>query len=508
LDGTNAGANSTVLAINAGNSTVRGLVISDFTRGIELYGNGSNHIEGNYIGTNVTGTVAAANSIGIVINSSSNNLIGGTTPEARNLISGNSSGVSIVGSTAMTNTIEGNYIGTDINGTAALPNLVGIEISEASDNTVGEMTAGARNLISGNNLEGVSIHGTSASGNVVEGNFVGTNVNGTVSIPNLHGILIGDSSNNLIGGTMTGARNLISGNNAEGVGIVSTIASTSGNVVQGNFIGTNVNGNTTLPNAVGVEICDASGNIIGGTAPGAPNVVSGNDNYGVLVSGISANGNVVQGNFIGTDLFGGLVLGNAGDGISIIDGSHNTIGGTVLEARNTIVSNGGNGIVIRNVISDTAIANAIRLNSIFFNTKLGIDLGDDGVTANNAGDTDTGPNTLQNYPTLSSAVSLGGSLSVAGTLTSTSNLTFTVEFFANSACDTSGYGEGESYIGSQLLTTDSNGNASFNTVLIGSMPAGQFVTATATGPNGNTSEFSQCVEVATPLKVYLPLIEH
>ena len=143
----------------------------------------------------------------------------------------------------------------------------------------------------------------------------------------------------------------------------------------------------------------------------------------------------------------------------------------------------------------TSNANAIISNLIFSNGGLGIDLGNNTVTANDAGDGDTGPNNLQNFPELISASSAGGSTTIEGTLNSTANVAFRLEFFSNKTCDPSGYGEGQTLRGSKNVTTDANGNASFKTTFLVSVPNGYFITATATDARNNTSEFSKCLAV-------------
>src|SRR5205807_8631857 len=131
-------------------------------------------------------------------------------------------------------------------------------------------------------------------------------------------------------------------------------------------------------------------------------------------------------------------------------------------------------------VADTANANVISSNSIFNNTALGIDLGGDGVTANDANDADTGPNNLQNFPVFNSAVSSGGSTAIHGTLNSTASTTFRVEFFSNPSCDASGNGEGQTFLGASSVTTDVGGNATINTTFPVNLTIGSFVTATAT----------------------------
>ncbi len=174
LDGSIAGSDVNGLTITAGSSTIRGLVINRFNIGICLRSSGAsgNLVQGNFIGTDATGTIALgndANGVLIFINAS-NNIIGGTNNEARNVISANDlAGIYI--SSGSGNEVRGNYIGTDLNGTVALGNGTGIIIVESPNNTIGGTVAGEGNLISGNNGVGLAIGGTLAYGNLVQGNF-------------------------------------------------------------------------------------------------------------------------------------------------------------------------------------------------------------------------------------------------------------------------------------------------------------------------------------------------
>jgi tetratricopeptide (TPR) repeat protein len=173
------------------------------------------------------------------------------------------------------------------------------------------------------------------------------------------------------------------------------------------------------------------------------------------------------------------------------------IGGSEPGAGNVISGNDGSGVAI--AISENWTAqNAIFGNAIYSNAGLGIDLGDDGVTSNDALDADSGPNQRQNFPILTSAISGATSTTIEGTLNSTANTTFTLEFFSSSACDPSGHGEGEDFLGSNDVMTDGSGNTGFLVTLGTALPSGQFITATATDPDGNTSEFSACIELLTP----------
>jgi titin len=485
------------------------IIAGNGQQGIYVNGTGAtgNIIQGNYIGSDVNGTAEISNGLrGITVaNGASSNLIGGTDPGAGNLLSGNrQNGLELTGAGTSGNLVQGNLVGTDVTGTSALPNhLRGVGISYgAASNTIGGTTAAARNIISGNMQNGVLLDASTDS-NVVQGNFIGTDITGTSAVPNQQeGVLLGKTStagpitNNLIGGTDAGAGNVISGNIGPGVRIKDD--QTSGNLVQGNFVGTDATGSVALPNgSQGVLILQgASGNIIGGTDPGAGNVISGNMQEGVLIKDNGTSGNVVAGNLIGTDVTGTLALGNGSHGVSIINtSSNNTIGGTDAGAGNVIAYNGGIGVRIGTNVRDLCVGNAIRGNAIYGNAGIGIDLGSDGVTPNHDGGGATGPNELQNYPVLTSAVADSGGVTIAGTLNGAANTVYVLEFFANSALDPSGYGQGEVFLGTWTVTTDADGNASFTASFAAAVAEDQFITATATDPDNNTSEFSAGLEV-------------
>ena len=168
-----------------------------------------------------------------------------------------------------------------------------------------------------------------------------------------------------------------------------------------------------------------------------------------------------------------------------------------------IAYNGGNGVTVGADSSDPSTGNAILSNSIHDNGGLGIDLGDDGVTLNTPGGPHSGPNDLQNFPVILSAVDFDGVTAVMGTLNSTPGTTFTVQFFASAAADPSGYGEGQTLLGTFPVTTDASGNAAFQLPFLAR--SGASISATATDPSGNTSEFSADFTAATstsPLVAY------
>src|SRR5579884_324983 len=447
LNGTNAGSHSDGLLLQGASCTVSGLILEDFTNGIEVDGSktiiggtatGAGNVisansgvgvlidsgisgvqvQGNYIGTDATGDFALANNNGIVIGGYSNT-VGGTASGARNIISGN--GGDDVQITGSSNQVLGNYIGTNAAGNAPLSDGTGIEI-DSSSNTVGGTSPGAGNLISGNGTQGVFING---SGNDVLGNSIGTNAAGNAILTNGTGIEIA-SSNNRVGGTASGTGNLISGN---GNGIF--ISSGSGNQVLGNSIGTDAAGNAALANGNGIEIV-SSNNTVGGTSPGAGNVISGNGDGVLLSSG--GDSNQVLGNYIGTNAAGNATLAN-GSGI-VIDSSNNIIGGTASGAGNLISGNtiegvyisGSSNQVLGNSIGTNAAGNAALANKVGIvidssnNTVGGSSFGasnlisgnsNDGVLINGSGNQVLG-NSIGTNPAGNAAVANGSGIMIDG----------------------------------------------------------------------------------------------
>jgi titin len=360
---------------------------------------------------------------------------------------------------------------------------------------IGGTAAGAGNLISGNKGFGVIVVDPDSNRNVIQGNLIGTDVTGTADLGNSSvGVVIGaGASNNMVGGTEAGARNLISGNDSAGVHI-DTVGST-GNLVQGNYIGTDITGTLPLGNVFeGVFIgTGTSNNLVGGTADGAGNLISGNNGNGVTIAEIGTTGNMVQGNYIGTDVTGSLALSNSGQGVVIVAGaSENSIGGMITGAGNVIMFNNASGILL---VGDAGAGNAVSSNSVYMNGNLGIDLGDEGVTPNDFSDGGGGPDNLQNFPILTEVKSKNKDIEVKGTLLSSHNTSFRLEFFSNDTCDLSGYGEGQTYLGFAQVKTNSSGQTTFKIILPTSLTNGRFITATATDPMNNTSEFSQCITV-------------
>jgi titin len=315
-----------------------------------------NKVQGNYIGTDITGAKRLGNkNNGIVIASAPANVVGGTTAVERNIISANNqSGIYLLSSAASANRIQGNYIGTDLTGTAALSNaLDGVTLYGANNNIIGGTNAGARNIISGNGQHGVFITNgaglfttNAAIGNQIQGNYIGTSASGSGSLGNqFDGVRMLGGSSNLIGGTGASARNVIAANKQSGFSLSGSDA--TANVVQGNFIGTDATGASALGNAFnGVVIYDfASNNIVGGTVAGAGNLISANLQSGVFIYGNSVRSNAIQGNLIGTDVSGHFDLGNALSGVRV-ESPANTIGGASTAARNVISGNNQNGVYL------------------------------------------------------------------------------------------------------------------------------------------------------------------
>jgi hypothetical protein len=371
------------------------------------------------------------------------------------------------------NVVSGNYIGVDAAGTAALGNgCEGVIISDGpQNNIVGGDTPGERNVIGGSNSHGVLIAGSDTTSNTVSGNYIGTDANGTAALANgQHGVVINNGAHdNTIGGSSPGEGNLISGNTDDGVRISGFGA--EGNIVIGNHIGLDSSGTAVLGNGEhGVEIVNgAARNTVGGMTAGERNVVSGNARHGITVGDPGGDGNVVSGNYIGTDATGTVALGNGSAGVAIGFGAQdNLIGGTSIEEGNLIAHNTEAGVLVEGAGST---GNTISHNAITANGGLGID-------------NSSGGNTELTSPTIASA----GCSSVSGT----APLSATVEIFSDPA------DEGRRYEGTTIA--DATGVFTWT----GSV-SGPNVTATATDGAGNTSEFSAPLGLVCH-RVYLPLV--
>jgi hypothetical protein len=499
----------------------RNVISGNTNFGICLLDAVGTRIQGNFIGTNPSGTAGIPNMLYGIYDVGAGTLIGGHTPQARNVISGNgvafdpsrhtggiASGFSQISSGAFRN-ITGNFIGTNAQGTGAIPNANGVLISGGNINLGGATNrpgTGSGNLISGNLGSGVIIgrNAPDAPGGDIRvlGNLIGTDLRGTTALPNRDGIRIsGDGIR--IGSGQSSGRNIISGNNGPGVLIdVEFQDVPTNNVVSGNYIGTDISGQSALPNIVGVQLQSGSDNIIGGRTnrpgSGTGNLISGNSVAGVYSRRSAGSFNAFYGNAIGVAANGSTPLpnrsleGRGGWGVNL-ESAATTIGAPG-DFANRIAHNEADGVAVV-VESINALANSIRGNQIFNNGGLGIDLGDDGVTINDDGDADEGANQRQNFPVLTSAgQNTSGQLVLSGTLNSTPNRLFAVDVYASSTDDHSGNGEGEIYLGSFNVGTRS-GTVQFQQTLDTDLDlSSYFITATATDyADKNTSEFSQAI---------------
>ncbi len=506
--------NSGVLMWQAPGNTIGGLTALErnIFSGNDLFGvrvttpaAANNVVQGNFIGTDITGMAALPNSdSGVQLANAQNVTVGGNSAAARNVISGNGNqGIVLIGAGVANNRIQGNFIGVDVTGTAALGNTnIGVRVGGgARDNTIGgDATAGEGNVISGNGGDGVVVTDSNTRNTTIAGNVIGTDITGTVDLGNGNsGVSISGAHTNTVGGLTTGSGNLISGNGLFGISIAGATA--TGNHVQGNAIGTDISGTADLGNASTGVLVSSSSNTIGGTAAGAGNLISGNDFVGVRINGSGATGNAVQGNLIGVQSDGMSPLANTGQGVRIDNGSTNTVGGTVPSAGNVIAHNSSHGVA---VIGATATGNAIERNSMFSNGALGIDLGLDGVTANDviAGseDIDSGPNRLQNFPDISVADLIGNTLSLTYSVSSNSAHSaypLRVEFFL---ADGSGF-EGQTFLGADSYTVlEALGTATVMLDVTGmGVSGGSKIVATATDSGGNSSEFSAPATATVPV---------
>jgi CSLREA domain-containing protein len=323
------------LVLRGGTSTVYRLVINSFNgRGIRLDGAGENLILGCYIGTDVSGTAPRPNMAGgIQIIEGQKNVIGGTSADKRNLISGNQGdGIQIQD---VKNSVIGNTIGADITGSAALKNIGAGVMIEAGLAIIGGSTQAQGNLISGNESTGISFQ-TGGTDGFVMGNLIGTDAAGKYAIGNGWGITI-HGNHNTVGGDTAGKRNIISGNRNDGI-FISTPSEK--NIIQGNFIGTDISGTAALANQEnGIQVA-GNDNAIGGKLGKTGNVISANKLDGVTIDGV---GNAVQGNLIGVNAAGTAALGNQGSGV-IVNANLSLIGGTDAGNGNIISANIGDGV--------------------------------------------------------------------------------------------------------------------------------------------------------------------
>jgi uncharacterized repeat protein (TIGR01451 family) len=576
IDGSNAGAGANGLEIAGGGpSTIQGLSIVGFTsssgggggNGIQLDGTAGGHsIIGDYLGVLADGATAKANASGLLV-FSPNNTIGGTAAGTADVISGNTyAGVLLAGANATGNLVLGDNIGTNAAGTAALGNVFGVLVM-APNNFIGGTAAGAGNVIAGNvgptgqTGSGILLQGQ-AQGTLIQGNLIGTNRAGTQAIlpttifptitySNAYGIYFGSPTGaagdaivqETVGGTAAGAGNVISGNF---VGMTGNLASS---LIQGNTIGLNLAGTAPIANSDGI-LLGASLTTIGGTTPGARNLISGNNTVsGAAGTGLTLQGDsdVIAGNFVGLTRAGlsaagvgnvvgmdlnltnstigssvqgasNLISGNSSDAIRLQGGGNavygnvigfdltlaaapnggnglaltipapsgstpttptalsDSIGGTAAGLGNTIAHNGGAGIALNNGNPAGYNGLSIRGNSISANAKLGIDTQGTGVPVAST--------LFVNGYTI-----INGQVTVTGVYFGTPGTTVAIDLFGGSA-DPSGYGQGPTFLGTVNATTGASGLAIFSPTFPAPAVLPSSFSATATGSDGNTSEFS------------------
>ena len=366
-DGSTGGVNiDTGLSISGSNTLIGGttagmgnLISGAYNFNLRIDGN-SNVVQGNIIGTDATGTTSLFPGGTNIFVYGASNTIGGTTPGAGNLISGNTYGI-LFGLGATANTVQGNKIGTNLAGSATVAGSgTGIYIFSTPGNVIGGSAIGAGNLISGNTAYGIYIEGNASIGTVIQGNYIGTNAAGAAAIPNGKGIWLTNAMGTVVGGASSGEGNVVSGNTIEGI-LVDGVNAIP-NTVQGNKIGTNAAGTAALANSVGLRISSGN-NTIGGSSAGTGNLISGNTQRGVsLDGGALALGNVLRGNFIGTNAAGSSAIPN-GDGIFIGNAPNTVIGGTAAGQGNLVSGNTTFGIQIGNSTGHVITANNIGANA-------------------------------------------------------------------------------------------------------------------------------------------------
>ncbi len=428
-------ASAAGLVIQSNNSLVRGLTINNFAQGIVIQFSSGATLQGNHIGIDSAGGTAIGNrQNGVYIIDSAFSLIGGSTSQDRNVISGNGEhGVRISGS-SMGNSIQGNYIGTNAVGLAAIPNARdGILVGNGALQTLigtdrdGKDDATEGNIISGNLLSGVNLSGT--QGNTVAGNRIGIGAGANAPLGNGgDGVLIAfDSSSNSIGTNADGTSdaleaNVIASNKGNGIRINNSRA----NQVAGNFIGLLDDGVTPSPNLFSGVLIDGGslGNLIGRSAGNdsrlSGNVISANVLYGIWISDASLN--TVLSNMIGrtaddqgmlTNGLGGVRLTNAsGNEVGLTPGLFNSIGYQTVAIR----------------VDGDSQRNALNYNSYTGASGDPIDLDGDGPTANDANDTDTGPNSLQNFPLIQLVTTQGV---IAGTINSRPYKVYQIQLYTS-----------------------------------------------------------------------------
>jgi uncharacterized repeat protein (TIGR01451 family) len=459
---------SALPAIVVSNLTIDGYTAPGSAANTNAFGTASNAVI--TLGLNGGGTIATGFDIQETFVKISGFAIGGFT----------TSGVRFSGDNSGAN-VSGCHIGVDTGGTTSWANAYGVIFNASAEASLGGTTPDKRNIISGNTFDGVQV--TAGANTIsISGNYIGTNGTLTSALPNNTGITV--CSGCSVGIGQAGIGNVVSGNTGSGI-----VLSGSGADVVANIIGPAGTGTTALPNSTGIQIAaGATNNTIGGASPSEMNTVSGNSQNGILIDGDS---NEIDNNRIGIATDGATTLSNGGAGIKLQGTASNNRIGTSFG--NIIKHNTGDGVTA----TGTGIGNSIRKGIIAANGNLGIDLGDDGATANDATDGDTGPNNRQNFPTIASAQYAAGTLTVSLNLNSSSAVSAAAYLFDIYKADASASPQGLQHLGSSgCMAGNLFANATFG--ISSAAATGDKIVATATAfsdgacttVSEGTSEFS------------------
>lgn len=481
------------LVISGDNCEIRGLAINNFYHGIVLSNSSGTVIAGNHLGVSAVGDQAIGNRLnGIYMLDSADNLIGGNSAADRNVLSGNGeAGVRLSGQLSTGNRIQGNYIGVDVTGQEALPNKQnGVLVANGASNAIvgtdgdGKDDATEGNIIAGNLAAGVQLSGTHH--NMVAGNRIGVGTGVNTPLGNgTDGVNIGfESFQNTIGTNRDGLSdaletNVIAYNKDNGIRIYFSRA----NYVSGNFIGLLSDGETASPNEHSGVYIDGSSqsNFIGRVSPTDPsgaNVIATNGYYGIWL--VDSLGESIMGNIIGRSADNEVPMTNFFAPIRLTRSQRVNIGG-VNGFVNTI-GYSATGVVVE----DGSQSNRLDRNLYIGQSGLAIDLGGDGVTANDANDADTGSNGLQNYPNVEMVMSNGVILGNVHTLP---YRTIEVQIYVAEPTD-GGSSVQHRFLRTTSVKTDSQGNAALFINAGESLAANQSITLNATVAGTGTSEFS------------------
>lgn len=505
LDGAALAQPTDGLVVAADNSLIRGLTINNFYHGIVLINVDGTQLAGNYFGIGSDGTTKIGNQLGVYVLDSSNNLIGGSSPRDRNVISGNGeNGIRIAGTSSRNNRVQGNYIGTDAAGLNAVGNnLSGILLSDgASQSTIGTNgdgngDAAEGNIISGNGGSGIWL--SQSSNNRIAGNRIGVGTGSHTPLGNrTNGIeLSHESSINVIGtnsdGTSDGLEgNVIACNKEIGVRIHNSRA----NTIAGNFIGILADGTTPSPNLHSGILIDGGShaNRIGRSNPtdaSARNIISSNGHYGIWLT--SSRVTEVWGNLIGLDANAKELRANRLAAIRIDNSNDNSVGAG--DGRANAIGYDKAGISVVN----QAMRNQFSRNNFIGASGQAIDLGLSGLTSNDALDADEGPNGLQNYPDIQSVL---GQVKIAGQMVGRPFSDYDIQLYiASPSAD--GTQVRHDFFSNTTVRTNATGIGNWLAFRNRTLAANESITAIAYEFESGTSEFSPAINAVAERSLLL-----